>query len=183
MPTMGVSVTSGRAGGPFAVVVMGVSGSGKSSVGERLAARFGLPFLEGDALHPAANVEKMSKSIPLTDEDRMPWLDTIGGEIAEALARGSGIVVSCSALKRKYRDRLRAPAGGRLSFVYLEGSQALLTERLGMRRGHFMPAALLGSQLKALEVPTGEPGVITVNIGGSIDDIVDAAARALTTIR
>lgn len=176
-------MTSGRAGVPFAIVVMGVSGSGKSSVGERLAVRFGLPFVEGDGLHPAANVEKMSKGVPLTDEDRMPWLDTVGSKISEALARGGGIVVSCSALKRKYRDRLRASAGGRLSFVYLEGSQALLTERLGIRRGHFMPAALLDSQLKTLEVPTGEPGVITVNIGGTIDDIVDAAAGALATIR
>jgi gluconokinase len=180
---MGVSVTSGSAGLPFAVVVMGVSGSGKSSVGERLAVRFGLPFVEGDGLHPAANVEKMSKGIPLTDEDRMPWLNTVGGTIAEALARGGGIVVSCSALKRKYRDRLRASAGGRLSFVYLEGSKALLTARLGIRRDHFMPAALLDSQLKTLEVPTGEPGVITVNIVGTIDDIVDAAAGALATIR
>jgi gluconokinase len=176
---MAGSATLGDGSSPLALVVMGVSGSGKSSVGEGLAARLGLPFIEGDALHPPENVEKMSKGIPLTDEDRMPWLDTIGGHIAAALSRGEGIVVSCSALKRIYRDRLRAAAGGHLRFVYLDGSRELLTERMGARKGHFMPASLLDSQLKTLEVPTGEPGVVTVDIGGPVDGIVDAAAKAL----
>jgi gluconokinase len=168
---------------PMSVVVMGVSGSGKTSVGEAIAARLSLPFVEGDALHPAANVEKMSHGIPLVDEDRMPWLDIIAARIAEAAGRGQGIVVSCSALKRIYRDRLRATAGGPLRFVYLEGSRALLSERLGARKGHFMPASLLQSQLEALEVPTGEPGVVTVGINDDVDGIAAAAVSALTAIR
>jgi gluconokinase len=171
-----------KASGPRAVVVMGVSGSGKTSIAEAIAGRLVLHFVEGDALHPAANVEKMSHGIPLTDEDRMPWLDLIGGEIAAAVARGEAIVVSCSALKRVYRDRLRREAGGSLAFVYLEGSKELLTKRMGERKGHFMPTSLLESQLQTLETPTGEPGVVTVDIDDSIDGIVDAAVQGLAEI-
>jgi gluconokinase len=165
-----------------AIIVMGVSGSGKSSIGERIAAGLGLPFVEGDALHPAANVEKMSKGIPLSDEDRMPWLDRIGKEMKASLTKGKGIIVSCSALKRSYRDRLRAAAGGNLYFVYLEGSKELLTERMGHRKGHFMPTSLLESQLQTLEVPTGEPGVVTVDIEDTIDDIAAEALKALAAL-
>ena len=168
---------------PLAIIVMGVSGSGKSSVGENLAARLGVHFIEGDQLHPAANVEKMSKGVPLTDEDRWPWLDRIGGEIHESLGRGEGIAVSCSALKRVYRERLRAEAGGVLYFVYLDGSKELLTRRMGERKGHFMPPSLLESQLNTLEVPTGEPGVVTIGIDDTVDGIVDAAFRGLEAIR
>ena len=168
---------------PLAIIVMGVSGSGKSSIGEGVAARLGVHFIEGDALHPAANVEKMSKGIPLTDEDRWPWLEKIGQEIAASLAKGKGIAVSCSALKRIYRERLRAAAGGHLYFVYLDGSKELLTRRMGERKGHFMPASLLESQLQTLEVPTGEPGVVTVDIDDTIDGIVDAALKGLEAIR
>ena len=168
---------------PLAIIIMGVSGSGKSSVGEKMAARLDLHFVEGDALHPAANVEKMSKGIPLTDEDRWPWLDLIGQQIAASLAKGEAIAVSCSALKRTYRERLRAAAGGHLYFVYLDGSKELLTERMGERRGHFMPASLLESQLQTLEVPTGEPGVVTVGIDDTVDGIVEAALKGLDAIR
>ena len=164
---------------PLAVVVMGVSGCGKSSVGEKLAHALNLVFVEGDALHPAANVEKMSKSIPLSDEDRMPWLDLIGERMKASLEKGEGIIVSCSALKRIYRDRLRTAAGGNLFFVYLEGSRALLTKRMGERKGHFMPVSLLESQLATLEVPTGEPGVVTVDIGDTIEGITATALRDL----
>ena len=164
---------------PRAIVVMGVSGSGKTSIAEAIAGRLALHFIEGDALHPVENVEKMSHGIPLNDDDRMPWLDRIGAEIAAALGRGEGIVVSCSALKRSYRDRLRREAGGPLAFVYLEGSKELLTKRMGERKGHFMPTSLLESQLQTLEVPTGEPGVVTVDIHNSIDGIVDAAVHGL----
>jgi gluconokinase len=163
----------------LAIVVMGVSGSGKTSIAEAIAGRLVLYFVEGDALHPAANVAKMSHGVPLTDEDRMPWLHKIGFEIASAVARGEGIVVSCSALKRLYRDRLRREAGGPLTFVYLEGSKELLTKRMGERKGHFMPTSLLESQLQTLESPTGEPGVVTVDIDDSIDGIVNAAMRGL----
>ncbi|OCI96699.1 gluconokinase [Rhizobium sp. AC27/96] len=168
---------------PLALIVMGVSGSGKTSIGEGVAARLGVHFIEGDALHPAANVEKMSKGIPLTDEDRWPWLEKIGQEIAASLSKGEGIAVSCSALKRTYRERLRAAAGGHLYFVYLDGSKELLTKRMGERKGHFMPASLLESQLQTLEVPTGEPGVVTIDIDDTIDGIVDASIKALAAIR
>lgn len=167
---------------PLAIIVMGVSGSGKSSIGEGVAARLGIHFIEGDALHPVANVEKMSKGIPLTDEDRWPWLEKIGQEIAASLAKGEGIAVSCSALKRTYRERLRASAGGHLYFIYLHGSKELLTKRMGERKGHFMPASLLESQLETLEVPTGEPGVVTVDIDDTIEAIVDASVRNLQAI-
>ncbi|AJC78015.1 gluconokinase 1 [Rhizobium etli bv. phaseoli str. IE4803] len=165
-----------------AIIVMGVSGCGKSSVGEKLAAALHLAFIEGDALHPAANVEKMSKGIPLNDEDRMPWLDRIGEDIRASLEKSEGIIVSCSALKRIYRDRLRAAAGGNLFFVYLEGSKALLTKRMGERKGHFMPVSLLESQLATLEVPTGEQGVVAVDIDDTIDGIAATALRAIASL-
>ncbi|ATN33127.1 gluconokinase [Rhizobium sp. ACO-34A] len=161
---------------------MGVSGCGKSSVGALLAERLGLAFVEGDSLHPAGNVAKMAQGIALTDEDRWPWLETIGRLMAEALNRGEGIVVSCSALKRIYRDRLRQATSDRLAFVFLDGTPELLLSRMGARTGHFMPVTLLESQLRTLEVPTGEQGVITVNIDGSVDAIVDCALKGLTVI-
>ncbi|MBB4575977.1 gluconokinase [Rhizobium lentis] len=167
---------------PHAIIVMGVSGCGKSSVGEKLAEALHLAFVEGDALHPASNVEKMSKGIPLTDEDRMPWLDLIGKRMHASLEKGEGIIVSCSALKRIYRERLRAAAGGNLFFIYLEGSKALLTKRMGERKGHFMPVSLLESQLATLEVPTGEQGVVTVDIDDTVDGIAATALRGLSTL-
>ncbi|MFW8588524.1 gluconokinase [Rhizobium beringeri] len=165
---------------PLAIVVMGVSGCGKSSVGEHLAARNGILFLEGDQLHPAQNVEKMAQGIPLTDDDRLPWLDRIGEEIRTAQETSQGLVISCSALKRSYRDRLRQAAPGRLAFVFLEGSRDLLLSRMRARQGHFMPASLLDSQLRTLEVPTGEAGVVTVAIDNALDDIVALACQRLS---
>ncbi|RXT28442.1 gluconokinase [Rhizobium leguminosarum] len=165
-----------------AIIVMGVSGCGKSSVGEKLAEALHLHFVEGDALHPAANVEKMSKGIPLTDEDRMPWLDRIGEDMKASLEKSEGIIVSCSALKRIYRDRLRSAVGGNLFFVYLEGSKALLMKRMGERKGHFMPASLLESQLATLEPPTGEPGVVTVDIDDTIEGIAATALKSLSAL-
>lgn len=165
-----------------AIIVMGVSGSGKSSIGEKLAEALSLRFIEGDQLHLASNVEKMSKGIPLTDADRMPWLDLIGEAMKAALAKGDGVIVSCSALKRIYRERLRVAAGGNLFFVYLEGSKELLSERMGHRSGHFMPTSLLESQLETLEVPTGEPGVVTVDIDDTIEDIAEEARKKLASL-
>ncbi|PDS40066.1 gluconokinase [Rhizobium anhuiense] len=165
---------------PLAVVVMGVSGCGKSSVGERIAAQNGMAFLEGDQLHPPQNVEKMAQGIPLTDDDRLPWLDRIGAKISTALDASQGLVISCSALKRSYRDRLRQAAGGRLAFVFLEGSRDLLLSRMQARQGHFMPASLLDSQLQTLEPPAGEPGVVTVAIDNALDDIVALACKGFS---
>ncbi|MCJ8053932.1 gluconokinase [Shinella curvata] len=162
-----------------AIVVMGVSGCGKTSVAEGLAAALPAAFIEGDSLHPAANVEKMSKGIALDDADRWPWLDIIGRALSDALAQDESIVISCSALKKIYRDHLRAAAGGNLSFVFLKGSRELLLGRMTARRGHFMPASLLDSQLATLEDPTGEPGVVTVDIDASIQQIVDGAREQL----
>ncbi|MCT8999371.1 gluconokinase [Chelativorans intermedius] len=164
---------------PLLVVVMGVSGCGKTSVGARLAARLRLPFIEGDSLHPAANIEKMAAGIPLQDEDRWPWLARIGAAISAAAAEGQGLVIACSALKRAYRDRLNAAAGGRLFFVFLYGGRALLRERMRARTGHFMPAALLDSQLATLEDPRGEAHVVAVDIAMTVEEIVAAALKEL----
>lgn len=158
---------------------MGVSGAGKSSVSERLAERLGCGFAEGDRLHPAANVEKMAKGTPLTDEDRWPWLDLVGQELADSVANGKSLVLSCSALKQIYRERLREAAGGNLRFVFLKGSPELLEVRMGERTGHFMPLSLLHSQLATLETPEGEHGVVTVNIDATLEEIVDAAYSGL----
>lgn len=162
-----------------AVIVMGVSGSGKTSVGQQLAERMDCAFVEGDRLHPAANVEKMSKGIPLTDEDRWPWLDLVGAELARSLERGESVVATCSALKKVYRDRLRDASGGRLYFVFLTGDPKVLEQRMGNRTGHFMPASLLKSQLATLESPEQEPGVVTVDIDGELDAVVGKAYDAL----
>ncbi|MGK9052340.1 gluconokinase [Neorhizobium petrolearium] len=167
---------------PAAIVVMGVSGSGKTSVGERLAERLGCAFVEGDRLHPAANVAKMAQGIPLTDDDRWPWLDLVGGELAGARGRGENVVVSCSALRRAYRDRLRKASGGTLYFVFLTGDPKVLEGRMGARTGHFMPTSLLQSQLATLESPEGEAGVVTVDIDASLDDIVGKAFEGLEKI-
>lgn len=168
---------------PAAVVVMGVSGAGKTSVGELLAKRLASTFIEGDRLHPAENVAKMAQGIPLTDEDRWPWLDLVGKELADAKGRGENVVVTCSALKKVYRDRLRQASGGTLYFVFLTGDPKVLEERMGARTGHFMPAALLQSQLATLENPQDEAGVVTVDIDASLDAIVDKAIDELAKIR
>ncbi|MGE7371391.1 gluconokinase [Neorhizobium sp. NPDC001467] len=159
------------------VIVMGVSGSGKSSVGILLARMLDLPYVEGDELHPKANVEKMSKGIPLTDEDRWPWLDLIGERLAQGAA--DGIVITCSALKKSYRDRLRAAAGGRLAFVFLDGTKELLVDRMGHRTGHFMPLSLLDTQLATLERPDREDRVVVVDIDATLETIAQAAAKGL----
>ncbi|SCX21709.1 Thermoresistant gluconokinase [Agrobacterium rosae] len=164
-----------------AIIVMGVSGCGKSTVGEELAEQLGVPFMEGDKLHPQSNVDKMAAGQPLNDDDRWPWLDLVGAELHKGY-EADGIVVSCSALKKTYRDRLRDACGGPLAFVYLEGSEALLTERMGARTGHFMPLSLLQTQLATLEVPTGEPGVVTVSIAATPEEITENALKGLTAL-
>ena len=161
------------------IVVMGVSGCGKTSVGIDIAARLGFAFVEGDTLHPRGNVEKMSLGIPLSDDDRWPWLDLVGAALRQAREEGRGLVVSCSALKKSYRDRLRHAAGGPVFFVFLEGSRSVLQARMADRRGHFFPPALLDSQLAALENPAGEELVVTVDIDAPVDRIVDRALNGL----
>jgi gluconokinase len=141
-----------QGGAPLAVIVMGVSGSGKSTVGKMLAERLGEPFLEGDDFHPEANKKKMHDGIPLTDEDRWPWLDSVRDAIAASSAEGHRPVVACSALKESYRARLRG-SGVPTRFVYLRGTRATLLARLESRKGHFFNPALLDSQLATLEEP------------------------------
>jgi gluconokinase len=133
-------------------VVMGVSGSGKSTIGAAFARALGVEFVEGDEYHPVENVERMSRGIPLTDDDRAGWLRALAARLREATDSGTGLVMTCSALKRRYRDVLRAGADD-LQLIYLRGSRALIAERLAGRRGHFMPPSLLDSQFAALEEP------------------------------
>jgi carbohydrate kinase (thermoresistant glucokinase family) len=137
------------------VVVMGVSGCGKSTVGKLLARQLKAEFLEGDDLHPPRNIERMAAGIPLTDNDRRDWLLEIAQQLADARAGHHGLVVSCSALKRSYRDMLRT-AASQLAFVHLHASRELLEARLTARPGHFMPSSLLDSQLQTLEPPRAD---------------------------
>jgi gluconokinase len=162
------------------IVVMGVAGCGKSSVGMRLAEVLGLPYQEGDDLHPQANIAKMSAGTPLNDEDRWPWLDRIGEILVDHAS--DGIVLTCSSLRKTYRDRLRAAAGGNLAFVFLEGSKALLTQRMGNREGHFMPTSLLESQLATLERPDAENGVVVVDIDNTPEMIADLSILGLSRL-
>ena len=157
---------------PCALVVMGVSGSGKSTVADRLAARLGWRYEDGDKFHPPANVAKMSAGHPLTDEDRWPWLQAIAHEIDRLSAAGQRAVIACSALKRSYRDIL---VHGRddVRIVFLSGTQDLIAERLAARKGHFMPPDLLASQFKTLEPPQPGERPITVSIDAPVETIVD----------
>lgn len=159
------------------LIIMGVSGCGKSTVGERLAHRLGVPFLEGDALHPPRNVALMAAGTALTDADRAAWLDAIAARLS-ALGAEDGMVVSCSALRRVYRDRLRAALPD-LRFVLLHGDRALLTQRLGNRQGHYMPPALLGSQLDVLEVPSPDEAALTLDIAEPVDRLVSLIEQHL----
>ncbi|MGI5259814.1 gluconokinase [Streptomyces angustmyceticus] len=158
------------------IVVMGVAGTGKTTIGPLVAAALGVSYAEGDDFHPPANIAKMSAGVPLDDADRGPWLDAIG---AWAHGRaGQGGVVSSSALKRAYRDRLRAAAPG-VVFLHLTGDRALIGERMAGRTGHFMPAALLDSQFATLEpLGPGETGV-AVDVSGSPQEIAGRAVAAL----
>lgn len=159
-----------------AAVVMGVAGCGKTSVGEALAARLGVAFTEGDSLHPAENVKKMSAGVPLTDEDRWPWLTRVG----QSLRGNNGHITSCSALKRSYREHIAASAGRPVAFVFLEGTPALLEQRLATRTGHFMPPSLLASQLATLERPSADERAEAFNIARPVEAIVaDACAWLL----
>lgn len=156
------------------IVVMGVSGCGKTTVGEGIAAALGWPFDEGDQYHPPANVAKMEAHVPLSDADRLPWLTILAGRIAEHEHAGQSSVLSCSSLKRSYRDILRAGAP-RVRFVHLAGDPALLAARLGARRGHFFPADLLASQLADLQPLAPDEDGVTVDIALGPSDQVRAS--------
>ena len=156
---------------PGVIVVMGVAGSGKSTIAAELARRLGWRFAEGDAFHPAANVEKMRNGTPLTDVDRWPWLDSIAAWVGETRRAGARCVVACSALKRAYRERI---AAGRddVRFVYLQGTYDLVSKRMATRTGHYMPLALLRSQYDTLEEPGTEENPIVLSIERPPDELI-----------
>jgi carbohydrate kinase (thermoresistant glucokinase family) len=160
------------------IVVMGVSGCGKSTLGRRLADALGIDFLEGDELHPPRNVARMAAGIALTDADRAPWLDALAARLAAARAASRGLVVTCSALKRAYRERLRAGAPD-LRLVHLHGAPALLAERMAARGGHYMPASLLQSQLDTLEPPGADERAIAIDIALPVARQAEAALQQL----
>jgi len=162
---------------PARWVVMGVSGCGKSEIGQRLAQALGAPFLEGDAYHSASNVAKMAAGIPLDDEDRAGWLRTLQAEIAAAQARGEGLVLACSALKRRYRDLLRA-ADPSLRFIHLSGPRDLIAERMLARTAHYMPASLLDSQLRDLEPLQEDEAGLLFDIGKPLPVLTEEILQA-----
>lgn len=163
---------------PCALIVMGVSGSGKSTVAEALGERLGWRFEDGDSFHPASNVAKMKAGHPLTDEDRWPWLNAIADEIARVCDKGGHVIIACSALKHVYRDVLLRGRDD-VRFVFLKGSRELIAERLAQRKGHFMPPGLLTSQFDTLEPPEAGEHVITVSIDETVEAIVDGVLRQL----
>ena len=158
-------------------VVMGVSGCGKSAVGARLAQALGVRFIEGDAFHPPENVAKMRAGVPLDDADRRGWLAALRSEIARAKGAGESVVLSCSALKRAYRDILRGN-GGDVRFVHLIGDRALIAQRMAARPGHFMPLSLLDSQLRDLEPLQPDEAGVTLDLRDPPDRLVEQALAA-----
>ena len=163
---------------PCALIVMGVSGSGKSTVAEALGRRLGWRFEDGDSFHPKSNVEKMRAGHPLTDEDRWPWLNAIADEIGRICKARDHVIIACSALKHAYRDVLLRGRND-VRFVFLKGTQELIADRLAHRKGHFMPPELLTSQFRTLESPDASEHVITASIDASVAAIVDDILRQL----
>jgi gluconokinase len=163
---------------PCALIVMGVSGSGKSTIADKLAKRLSWIYEDGDRFHPASNVAKMRAGHPLTDEDRWPWLQAIADEIERVCKAGERVVIACSALKRAYRDVL---VHGRadVRIIFLDGTKDLIASRLAQRKGHFMPPGLLDSQFKTLERPDTSENPVTVSIDDSVEAIVDDIIRQL----
>lgn len=162
------------------IVVMGVSGCGKTTIGRELARRLGVPFLDGDDFHPPANKEKMRQGIPLTDRDRWPWLAGLAAGMTAAAASHGRVVAACSALKRAYRDVIAAEAGQPVCFLHLKGSQDLILARIGKRHHEYMPASLLDSQVATLEEPALDENAVAIDIDATVDDIVGACLNALS---
>jgi carbohydrate kinase (thermoresistant glucokinase family) len=167
------------ASGLAAIVVMGVSGAGKSTVGRVVAQRLSCPFRDADSFHPPANIEKMSRGAPLTDDDRWPWLQAIAAWIAEHRAAGTTCVVTCSALKRVYRDIVTDKQSADVRLVYLKGDFDLIEARLKARKGHFMPPALLQSQFAALQEPAEDEHALAVSIDATPEEIAEEVLRRL----
>lgn len=165
---------------PARLIVMGVTGSGKTTVGALLAGRLGAVFLDGDDYHPPENVAKMSAGAPLTDDDRWPWLDRLGVVVEEAVAREGGVVLACSALRRVYRDRLAAACAAPPLFIHLSGGRDLIHGRMAARREHFMPVALLDSQIQTLEAIEEDENAVVSQIDAPVDQVV---ARILAQLR
>jgi gluconokinase len=163
---------------PAAIIVMGVSGSGKSTIGALLAESLAWPFADADGFHPRANVAKMASGRALTDDDRWPWLDAIAAHISAARTAGQPVVIACSALRRAYRDRLRAGHND-LVFLHLAGAADLIATRQAARQGHFMPPSLMASQFATLEDPSEEADAITLSVTASAEDVVAAALKAI----
>lgn len=161
------------------VVVMGVAGCGKSTVGAALAGRLQIPFLDADDYHPAANLEKMSRGIALTDADRWPWLDNLGNALKGQADRAGRVVGACSALRRIYRERLIAAAGEPILFVFLNGAREVIAARMAARTDHFMPAGLLDSQFATLEEPGADEAALTIDIGPSVATLAEILHRRL----
>jgi gluconokinase len=166
---------------PCALVVMGVSGSGKSTIADAIASQLGWRYEDGDRFHPPGNVAKMSAGHPLTDEDRWPWLKAIADEIDRVCAAGERAVIACSALKRAYRDIL-VHGRGDVRIVFLDGTETLIADRLAARKGHFMPPGLLASQFKTLERPQSNERPITVSIDAPVERIVDDIVSQLNLV-
>jgi gluconokinase len=163
------------------VIIFGVSGAGKTTIGNLLAHELGWRFIEADDFHPAGNVAKMRSGRPLTDEDRWPWLERLHEEIKRSIGVGESTVLACSALKRAYRDRLRASEG--VKFVFLRGNYALVETQLRSRRRHFMDPDLLQTQFDDLEEPESREDVLTVQLGGTPEDIVGEIKAKLESAR
>jgi carbohydrate kinase (thermoresistant glucokinase family) len=173
-----MTTDDGTTEGTPQIIVMGVSGSGKSTIGALIAGALGVPFVDGDSLHPQSNIEKMAGGRPLNDDDRWPWLATVGKTLADAGRQGTGMVVACSALRRAYRDAI-LQAAPNARFVHLAGSREVLASRLEGRSDHFMPPALLDSQFATLEpLEESEPGIV-VDIDQAVPAIVSEAVAAL----
>lgn len=166
---------------PLGLVVMGVSGSGKSVVAEGLARELGWRFVEGDRLHPPENVARMASGVPLDDAHREGWLDIIGGQIAGNLSLGHNVIAACSSLKRRYRDRLRGWAPG-LRFIYLDIDPEAARARVALRKGHFMPASLVDSQFAALEPPSPDEAALMLDATLPISALVSDATRFLRNL-
>jgi gluconokinase len=179
MATSSSSTASAKASQALAVVVMGVSGAGKTVVGRRLAEALGADFIDGDDLHTDAARAKMASGHPLTDDDRWPWLDRIAAALREGVSRGVTTIVACSALRRVYRERLRIGAGGGLRFIYLRADRDLMRARVAGRRDHYMPASLVDSQFATLEPPDGEPDVVVMPADAELDAAIPKLAAEL----
>lgn len=163
------------------LVVMGVSAAGKSAVAAALAQQFHVRLADADDLHPQANIEKMTAGIPLTDEDRWPWLELVGRELHAAESRGEGLAIACSALKRSYRDAIRSQAPEAV-FVHLTAAREVLEQRMAQRSSHFMPTSLLDSQIATLEPLGDDERGVTVDVSGPLDDVVAEIVSQLSKL-